>query len=293
MCDLQRAAHVCAQVHRIIAMARKHQAFVEFTTLEESERMLTCSVNEPIRVGTRYLIAQYSNKPEISTPPRDVVGRLIALPDPSVVLPFCTHMTSAPCISGPDGSPSKVGFSGEGGKVLLVTITNLVYPVNVETLHKVFAMEVIWCGQGWGVLPACARAECCSSAQGKVDKIVNFVKQGKAQVGSTHARTHASTHARTLARSLARSPSTPLSLLSFSPRSDTRTHACTHAMCSYLPFLCVTSSGTALCVCFQALIQYQTAVEAARLVVGSNVGEGSLVGSWLLGDVLVWSLVGS
>ena len=61
-------------------MARKHQAFVEFTSLEESERMLTCSVNEPIRVGTRYLIAQYSNKPEISTPSRDAGGRLIAGP---------------------------------------------------------------------------------------------------------------------------------------------------------------------------------------------------------------------
>ena len=50
------------QVHRIIAIARKHQTLVEFTSLEESERMLTCPVNEP-----RYLIAPYSNKPEIST----------------------------------------------------------------------------------------------------------------------------------------------------------------------------------------------------------------------------------
>jgi len=88
------AERVLVQVHRIIAMARKHQAFVEFTSLEESERMLTCSVNEPIRVGTRYLIAQYSNKPEISTPSRDPGGRIIIAP--AVAKKLCRNIAPIP-----------------------------------------------------------------------------------------------------------------------------------------------------------------------------------------------------
>ena len=44
-----------------------------------------------------------------------------------------------------------------GNKVLLVTVTNVIYPVNVDCLFKVFKM------------------------QGNVHKIVTFTKQGKSQ----------------------------------------------------------------------------------------------------------------
>ena len=127
--DIRAIARRHGEVKRMIYMSRKHQAFVEFSTLEESRRMLEFSLREPIRLGTRVIICQYSNKSEITTPD----GQL-----------------------GPDGSPIKGGLA-EGGKVLLVTISQIKYAVDVSCLHQVFTMEA------------------------PVDKIVIFVKQGKTQ----------------------------------------------------------------------------------------------------------------
>jgi len=132
--DLKTIAEKCShgEVMRVLLLSRKHQGFVEFKTFEDSARMLENCMRSPIRLGSRVLIAQYSNKPEISTPQRD--------PDVG------------------DGSNGLGNLNGNGGnKVLLVTVTNVIYPVNVDCLFKVFKM------------------------QGNVHKIVTFTKQGKSQ----------------------------------------------------------------------------------------------------------------
>eukprot|EP00288_Rhodomonas_lens_P015468 CAMPEP_0177705912 /NCGR_PEP_ID=MMETSP0484_2-20121128/8951_1 /TAXON_ID=354590 /ORGANISM="Rhodomonas lens, Strain RHODO" /LENGTH=95 /DNA_ID=CAMNT_0019217351 /DNA_START=377 /DNA_END=661 /DNA_ORIENTATION=+ len=66
--DIRTLASQYGEVHRVLLLSRKHQAFVEYTSLEESARMLDACETTPMRLGTRVLVAQYSNKPEISAP---------------------------------------------------------------------------------------------------------------------------------------------------------------------------------------------------------------------------------
>ena len=69
--EIRAVAARYGDVHRILHISRKHQAFVEFKSFEESAHMLQQSQTNPIRLGTRFIIAQYSNKPEITTSERD------------------------------------------------------------------------------------------------------------------------------------------------------------------------------------------------------------------------------
>jgi hypothetical protein len=71
--EIRTVAARYGDVHRILHISRKHQAFVEFKSLEESAHMLQQSQTTPIRLGTRFISAQYSNKPEISTSEREGV----------------------------------------------------------------------------------------------------------------------------------------------------------------------------------------------------------------------------
>jgi len=131
--EIRAVAARYGDVHRILHISRKHQAFVEFKSFEESAHMLQQSQTNPIRLGTRFIIAQYSNKPEITTSEREGAA---------------------------ESSASKTNVNGgEGGKVILVTVNNIVYPVTVDCLYKVFAVK----------------------GKFKVDKIVIFTKQGKTQ----------------------------------------------------------------------------------------------------------------
>eukprot|EP00286_Rhodomonas_abbreviata_P023653 CAMPEP_0181314790 /NCGR_PEP_ID=MMETSP1101-20121128/15010_1 /TAXON_ID=46948 /ORGANISM="Rhodomonas abbreviata, Strain Caron Lab Isolate" /LENGTH=236 /DNA_ID=CAMNT_0023421915 /DNA_START=483 /DNA_END=1190 /DNA_ORIENTATION=- len=131
--DLRTMSSQFGEVHRVLLMSRKHQALVEFNSLEDSARMLESSEASPIRLGTRVLVAQYSNKPEISAPEnRDGEG------------------------GSRQGYPLQIPPGGDG-RILLVTVTNVVYPVSVDIMHKVFQV----CGN--------------------IQKIVTFNKQGKVQ----------------------------------------------------------------------------------------------------------------
>jgi polypyrimidine tract-binding protein 2 len=129
--DLRTISEKCShgEVVRVLLLSRKHQGFVEFKSFEDSARMLANCISSPIRLGSRLLIAQYSNKPEIATPQRDSA------------------------VDGSNGGLGNLNGDAGGNSILLVTVTNVVYPVNVDCLYKVFRM------------------------QGNVLKIVTFTKQ--------------------------------------------------------------------------------------------------------------------
>ncbi len=69
--EIRAVAARYGDVHRILHISRNRQAFVEFKSFEESAHMLQQSQTTPIRLGTRFISAQYSNKPEITTSERE------------------------------------------------------------------------------------------------------------------------------------------------------------------------------------------------------------------------------
>jgi len=106
--DIRSISSQFGVVNRVLFLSKKQQAFVEFMTFEEATLMLAHTQAQPIRLGTRTVIAQYSNKQEITIPVR-------------------------PPTSGPTGS-------GPDGRILLVTVSDVQFPVTLEVIYQVFGM---------------------------------------------------------------------------------------------------------------------------------------------------------
>ncbi len=126
--DLRSLSCQFGLVNRVLFLSRKQQAFVEFSTIEEAAMMLATCQAQPIRLGTRYvckeisrdknllttwvhrnLIAQFSNKQEITIPVSDPNSR--------------------------GGKPA----TGTDGRILLVTVTDVQFPVTLEVVYQVKA----------------------------------------------------------------------------------------------------------------------------------------------------------
>jgi hypothetical protein len=131
--DLRSLSCQFGLVNRVLFLSRKQQAFVEFSTIEEAAMMLATCQAQPIRLGTRYLyivvylkgylwvllliklvfrnlIAQFSNKQEITIPVSDPSSR--------------------------GGKPA----TGTDGRILLVTVTDVQFPVTLEVVYQARAI---------------------------------------------------------------------------------------------------------------------------------------------------------
>ena len=101
------------------------QAFLQFESIENAQAMTDYFSSVPILLNGRQIFVQFSNHQELKTDPNNANNQ-----QAQIALQSATHL-------------QEIARTGGHNCILRVIVSNMLYPVNVETFHQV-SIEIIF-----------------------------------------------------------------------------------------------------------------------------------------------------
>jgi len=109
------------KITNVLNLRKKNQAFLQFENVENAQSMTDYFSSIPILLNGRQIFVQFSNHQELKTDPNNANNQ-----QAQAALQSATLL-------------QEIARTGGQNCVLRVVVSNMIYPVNVETFHQIFS----------------------------------------------------------------------------------------------------------------------------------------------------------
>lgn len=109
------------KITNVLNLRKKNQAFLEFDSIEHAQAMTDYFSSIPILLNGRQIFVQFSNHQELKTDPNNANNQ-----QAQAALQSATLL-------------QEIGRTGGPNCVLRAVVSNVIYPVNVDTFHQIFS----------------------------------------------------------------------------------------------------------------------------------------------------------